>query len=516
MKRHRRSSTSPPIINVLEALRPCLCHPSRRSTRSCCEKSDDLIKAEIQLQRQRLERGLREQIEKQRLEAKALLQTSESLPNFDLSEVLSKALEIVHPSNTTEVEPSVGARSSASDSFDENTFYSTPSASPQASRDPVEVQTQRAQSVDERPAESHSAQNQVEDREVVMTGTSLLNNNYLAAPSRPSQPHSQNAVDSTSLRGSRVETSNSDSSSSHGAMAEAASSGVKALGRVRLPSPRRTTNGRLVLSPCSLMNYMLILKTTQATNEDPLRQALEGVVNSPVMRAHNLSPLAPQPSRVSPLATARDPPVLRDTVAVEEVQPLQVTALRAQISGISSTDSSPKGAKGPEKKKEKKKKGKRKAKDSGDTPDSLYIKPEPRSPSPYAVAPLPRPQKRQRQTGQYAAELNYDEPRYDPEEGNQGRPTEQYKEIPIRREYERVEERYEPEIRRPEPSYRRIERDEDGYGRVEPTEDEYRRVEDGQYTRRPQSPAVYALPYAPGEMRSVRAASHAVADRRSI
>ena len=97
------------------------------------EKSDDLIKAEIQLQRQRLERALREQIEQQRITAKALLQTSESLPNFDISEVLSKALAIVHPSTTAEAEPSVGVRSSASDSFDENTFYSSQHDTPELS-----------------------------------------------------------------------------------------------------------------------------------------------------------------------------------------------------------------------------------------------------------------------------------------------------------------------------------------------------------------------------------------------
>ncbi|KAF8859112.1 hypothetical protein BDZ45DRAFT_621540 [Acephala macrosclerotiorum] len=451
------------------------------------EKSDDLIKAEIQLQRQRLERGLREQIEKQRLEAKALLQTSESLPNFDLSEVLSKALEIVHPSISAEVEPSVGgARSSASDSFDENTFYSSqhdspmPSSSPQAPKDPdVTGHSQSGQSVDERPAaEIHTAENQVEDQEVVMTGTSLSHNNYLARPAQ-SQPHSQIAADSTNLQVSRVDTSNSDSSSSRGMMAEISAGG-------------------------------------QATGRTALRQAFDSVVISPVMRAHNLSPLAPQPSRVSPLATARDPPILRDTAAVEEVQAPQVTALRTQL-GISSTDSSPKGTKGPEKKKEKKKqKGKRKAKDSLDTPDSPYIKPEPRSPSPYAVAPLPRPQKRQRQAGQYAAELNYDEPRHEPEDEIQGRPAEQYREVPVRRDYERVEERYEPEIRRPEPVYRRIEREDDGYrrvDRVEPPEDEYRRLDSGQYARRAQSPAVFALPYAPSEMRP-RAASHAVTERR--
>jgi hypothetical protein len=220
-----------------------------------------------------------------------------------------------------------------------------------------------------------------------------------------------------------------------------------------------------------------------------------------------LSPIAPQPARVSPLATAREPPVLREPAAMDEAQPAQVAALRNNPPPISSTDSSPNRAKGPEKKKEKKKKNKRKTKEAveaADTPDSPYIKPEPRSPSPYAVAPLPRPQKRQRQSGQFAAELNYDEPRHEPEEEPQERAPEFHQEIRAPRTYERYEDRYEPEVRRPEPAYRRVEREDD----------EYRRVDSGQYARRPQSPAVFAVPYTPSEVRTVRAASHAIVDRR--
>src|ERR1700722_3918033 len=78
------------------------------------EKSDDLIKAEIQLQRHRLERALREQVEQRRLSLKASLQTSESLPDFDLSDVLSKALTIVHPSTAADVEQPVDDHTSAS------------------------------------------------------------------------------------------------------------------------------------------------------------------------------------------------------------------------------------------------------------------------------------------------------------------------------------------------------------------------------------------------------------------
>ncbi len=239
----------------------------------------------------------------------------------------------------------------------------------------------------------------------------------------------------------------------------------------------------------------------QSKHDDQLRQTLNNAAVSPLVRAHNLSPFAPQPARVSPLATARDPPLVRDNVAADEATPAQVSALRNQI-GISSTDSSPKGTKATEKKKDKKKK-KRKGKEPAASPDSPYIKPEPRSPSPYAVAPLPRPQKRQRQSGQYAAELNYDEPRTEPEAVVQERIPQQFIEVRPSRAYERVEDRYEPEIRRPEPIYRHLER-----------EDEYRRVSDGPYTRRPESPAMFALPYASSEIRPLRAASHAIVDAR--
>jgi len=89
------------------------------------QKSDDLIKAEMMLQRQRLERSLRDQIEDQRHKAKALLQTSESLPNFDISEVLVKAQALVNPSPATPTEPAIATGDTVadvSDSFDENSF----------------------------------------------------------------------------------------------------------------------------------------------------------------------------------------------------------------------------------------------------------------------------------------------------------------------------------------------------------------------------------------------------------
>jgi hypothetical protein len=479
---------------------------SAKSTKSeinpiLLEKSDDLIKAEIQLQRQRLERALREQIDQQRLSQKALLQTSESLPNFDLSEVLTKALAIVHPHTTAEVEPSVGAHSSASDSFDENTFYSSqhdtpePSSSSQGQKGPGEIQSHGVVSVDKRSAPIYSTQNQVGDQDVVMTGASLFNGNHLAT-----QAHLQ--TQSSLLQshpqvefGRTLELGNSDMRSSPGGVMDDTSTNFRGLGSVSTHQNSSTESDKITSQ--QIVDRIHVQKAT----EDLLAQAFDNDTASPLIRAHNLSPIAPQPARVSPLATAREPPVLREAILVDEPPPTQVAALRNKPSGVSSTDSSPsKGTKGPGKKEKKKKK--RKTKDNAGTPDSLCIKPEPRSPSPFAVAPLPRPQKRQRQSGQYDTELNYDEPRYNPEDDD--RATERYKEVREPRVYERYDNRYDPELRRLEPVYQRLEHD-DG---------EYQRVSGGQYTRRPQSPAVYAVPYTPSEVRPVRVASHAIVDRR--
>jgi len=470
------------------------------------EKSDDLIKAEIQLQRQRLERALREQIEQQRLAAKALLQTSESLPNFDIGEVLQKALTIVHPSTSAEVEPSVDA--SASDSFDENTFYSsqhdTPEPSVQSSSsqshkdshiESVNAQSHGLVSVDKRPVEIYSTKSQTGHQDVVMTGASLSNDNHLAA-----QAHSQ--TQHSSLQQARQVVIEEQPSQ----MAKPDATGVPSRANDQHLEQFRVSTSIPLWTTQNIAAYQKV-DQLQASTGRQIQEAFENDTASPLVRAHNLSPLAPQPARVSPLAT-RDPPILREPIQTEEAQPAQVAALRQKPSGLSSTDSSPKDLKAIERKRAKKEKKKKwKASNNGNTatPDSPYIKPEPRSPSPFAVAPLPRPQKRQRQMGQYAAELNYDEPRYEPSEAQERIP-EQYKEVPVARVYDRYEDRYEcaPEPRRPEPVYQRVEREEG----------DYRRISGGQYVRRPDSPGVYALPPPPSEARIVRAPPHAIVDRR--
>ena len=90
-------------------------------------KSDDLIRAEIQLQRQRLEKQLREQAENKRNEARTKAAIAEAKPDFDVTEVYEQALELVKPITLSEIKAANDAAANASpgDSFDENSFYSS-------------------------------------------------------------------------------------------------------------------------------------------------------------------------------------------------------------------------------------------------------------------------------------------------------------------------------------------------------------------------------------------------------
>lgn len=87
-------------------------------------KSEGLVRAEIQLQRQRIERNLEEQVHQRRLVSKQRISDQEAVPDFDITEVLEKAQEIVKPITLAE-NTAANGNASSSDSFDENTFYSS-------------------------------------------------------------------------------------------------------------------------------------------------------------------------------------------------------------------------------------------------------------------------------------------------------------------------------------------------------------------------------------------------------
>lgn len=536
------------------------------------EKSEDLIKAEMQLQRQRLERSLEDQIKANKVALKVAAQNADSLPTFDLTEVLSKALAIVHPATTTDVEPSVDEN--ASDSFDENTFYSSehpsPESSPEQSRNNGRALSQGKSRAQKRLA-AHSSQDQAAIKDTGITGSIadvLLSNGYGGQLTTQANSPASQLPPKPQTQGTGIASRIADvllSSGYGGQLTAQANPPAQQLP----PNPQTQSKGKLpalgTFQSVSTHNQSLprpvVIYSHALVNHINIQAAalqsdFANVDVSPLVRSHDLSPLAPQPARVSPLATAREPPLLRGSYAADGVTPPQVSSLRQEVSGpsssnsssnamgdsqkkrskrgaesdrelsssrqevagisgsgLSSSNSSPQAPSRSEKRKKIQEKGKRRNKDGkkqkslpnvdADDSDVPYIKPEPRSPSPFTLAPDARPQKRQRQ--QYGAESAYDS-----RSARYGSPVE-YMEDPLRVSYRapvrlssvQYAERYEVEPRRPEPIYRRVERD-DG---------EYRRVSSVQYERRPVSPSMQTLPYAP-EPRYVRAVSRAVADRR--
>lgn len=98
-------------------------------------KSEELVRAELQLQRGRVERTLREQLEQRRQDSRQKVALQDARPDFDVSGVLNKALELVPPSPSSEAH---GPTKAPSDSFDENSLYSSraPDSPPSTRRRP--------------------------------------------------------------------------------------------------------------------------------------------------------------------------------------------------------------------------------------------------------------------------------------------------------------------------------------------------------------------------------------------
>lgn len=491
------------------------------------EKSDDLIKAEIQLQRVRLERALREQVDQRRLSLKASAQTSESLPDFDISDVLFKALTIVHPSTAAEAEQPVADHTSASDSFDENTFYSSQHDTPEQStssqelRERGEVSARGIALPAAHPVNSVLNKDHYEPHDDVMTDVPSSKNvpsaeqELMHQPSPVLQHPKLGASYHTSSSGLKMPaTDTAPQGQTDGAynedIARAASGSVQQVQEATVSTRSDIMRGPSSKTP----EYFTDLGAAQTgaslkrkfaeTDSSTSAEILEPAI---IRNLEDVPTLAPQPARVSPLATARAPPAIGQSMMADEATPAQVAALR-KPSAASSPDSSPKENKTLDKKRSKKKKRKPSGKQPGtaDAPDSPYIKPEPRSPSPFAVAPLPRPLPRQRQTVQQGPELNYDEPRYEVprEETREQIVNSRHKEHGPRSAHDRAEDEtiYEPR-----------EAEIYGYRRVGRDGKQYNRVVSQEIYRAPTSPMMPAGPYSSHEPRSVRAASHATTDR---
>ncbi|KAE8355269.1 hypothetical protein BDV28DRAFT_51012 [Aspergillus coremiiformis] len=270
-------------------------------------KSDDLVRAELQLQRQRVERALREQLEQKRQESRQKASVQDAKPDFDVSDVLNKAFEMVRPSPSIDG-PGAGA---PSDSFDENSFYSSrapdspqqgdqqkPSPAPPSNSD---------EHVTDAPAENYSDELQRLEALNRTESDQDMQDTYPVADHRmPYQKQPRPAeADVAVHKYQEPQPTEAFEEPEYSPPAP----GVAPMERGENWDPQR--------------GYPGAAKRRGPETRQPDRARHANRLNSPgedvrVVRNHITSPAAPRPSRVSPLAVAKVPSVHQHKVSRPE------------------------------------------------------------------------------------------------------------------------------------------------------------------------------------------------------
>lgn len=370
---------------------PVAARPSSDIHPVLLEKSEDLIRNEIQLQRLRVEKSLREQMEQKKKEV--AMTTGE----LDVADVLAKALTRVQAQEQEDAlaraadgdadQGEQGARPESEDSFDNDTFYSSLHETPDP--DALEPQPQEEE--------------EQEEGEVVDDVDSIME---MDTGPEPQGGAAVSAADISSSGGSVAAWSSVPEPPTAAAPSDRPA--VPGLFSVnpRPPAPAPAPPLLAVQPPASSGANAGVMGSGDVRDSDRLR--------SPLVRTHSLSPVAPQPAHVSPLALVRDPPapISVDDRPPSTVQatPAQVAALRQEVSGGSSPDSSSNAAKENAQAKEKKKK-KKKDKAAADRRPSPVIKLEPESPPHITAPPYKKPnkwQQRQNNRQQSQQEMRYE------------------------------------------------------------------------------------------------------------
>lgn len=106
-------------------------------------KSDHLIRAELQLKRQQIERAVKDQVDKKGRAGDALIEERETY--FDVEDALAKAQALVNP--VSGLQPIAPTRE-ASSSFDENSYYSSKANSWSSEENESNQNAQKANAVD--------------------------------------------------------------------------------------------------------------------------------------------------------------------------------------------------------------------------------------------------------------------------------------------------------------------------------------------------------------------------------
>ncbi|PNY26062.1 Uncharacterized protein TCAP_03998 [Tolypocladium capitatum] len=362
------------------------------------EKSVELVRAELALQRQRLERAVRDEVEQRRV---SKMPHAERYSHLDLSDVLDKALTLVPAvaAPTSADEDLTANNEAASDSFDDNTFYSSQHDTPH----------------------SHMT-SRIRNESEEALGLNALHQSPASTPQPADETRDKRAQDATDpgIAGpARPHESRHDlSTGSTGALLLASIvpglNNYTGTGNVSTQPSQNNTSGEPSQSEDSGNMEYEPSGADFALNSSQQQSAsyVDNHPPSPLIRGHALRPVAPQPAQISPLAVSgRGQDAVNLVVQRTRGTPAQVAALRNETSAVTSPDSSSQGGRGSDRKKGKRKKRKadRQAPELEATP---YIKPEPRSPSPMTAPSYTRANKRQRHSQGQVIELEY-EPRFE-------------------------------------------------------------------------------------------------------
>ena len=285
------------------------------------KKSDVLVRAETQQKRQRIERALDEQLIQKRAIARQNILEEHALPDFDVTEVLRKAHEIVKPVKVMN-QHATDRHVSSSDSFDENTFYSSQMDSfsegtDRSNNKPTEAAEQQADgpqameidgvNVDE-PASSRS---QDQSRHPVKENNTILQ--------KPLSQEDQIARLEEELRRLKGQNKTADVRNTPPATREeeAAEEPPYSPPDVRASPSAQPGQHHISTSDIEQNQRQAIPRRSSKALVPQAREFLQRNVVAPspvsndmrIVRNHITSPLAPQPARVSPLATSKEPPV---------------------------------------------------------------------------------------------------------------------------------------------------------------------------------------------------------------
>ena len=240
-------------------------------------KSDDLIRAETALQRARLEKQLRDQFEQKRLDFRKKPAPAEAKPDFDISALLAKALEAVKPISLSKEESD---KEDENDSFDENSFYSSraPDSTPEHGD----------------PSTSHPDPL----NEILPDNLNAVSSQSIRIPTIRSQPSSKSipGINKSTKTHDRMDMDDEDDEE----------------GEYSPPEADQFTNQKTNGSHLPVNANARSLRKYSDLNQPDKRPASPSEPTMRIVRNHITSPAAPQPSRVSPLAFAKDSLVSQD------------------------------------------------------------------------------------------------------------------------------------------------------------------------------------------------------------